>query len=136
GLSRQYVLDLASGALSPVALPPDVNAESVLWSPDRTQVAYVRQYPGLYDRDARPTIQVRDLATGDEHTVPGSNTLVNFPILWTSDDNLLFYKNTRGDGDKIVMSGDGGRAKEIVLGRQWDDGGVGRLQADNPACAP
>ncbi|MBA3524862.1 MAG: PD40 domain-containing protein, partial [Geodermatophilaceae bacterium] len=83
GLSRQYVLDLATGALSPVDLPPDVDAASVLWSPDRTRVAFTRQPSGTYDRDARPTLQVHDLTTGEEHTVPGSNTLQNWPLLWT-----------------------------------------------------
>ncbi|MBA3524691.1 MAG: PD40 domain-containing protein [Geodermatophilaceae bacterium] len=130
------LLDLGSGALSPVALPPDVGAGSMMWSPDRTRVAFTRRLEGAYDRDARPTLQVHDLASGEEHTVPGSNTLVNSPILWTSDDNLLFEKNVRGGAIDVAMSGDGGRAPETVLGRVGRDTRARVPQADNPACAP
>ncbi len=134
--TTRYLLDLGSGALSPVGLPPDLDAGSVLWSPDRTRVAYTSQPSGAYDLDVRPTVMVYDLDSGERHTVPGSNTLENRPILWTSDDNLLFRKNIRGDGFDVAMSGDGGRETETVLGRLGANALSDVPRADNPACAP
>lgn len=133
-----FQLDVATGAVQRIDTGPDDVGGSVLWSPDGTQFAYVEYVDRgtSYDPSARPTIQVHDLQTGEEHTVPGSDTLENRLVLWTSDDNLLFWQNTRGADYNIALSGDGGTAPARVIGTHRDGQPVGDPDSDNPRCRP
>ncbi len=132
-----FRVDVATGDVQRIESGVDDVGGRVLWSPDGTEFAYVRQPPREpYDRAARPTIQIHDLQTGDERTVPGSETLVNQPVLWTSDDNLLFWQNTRGAGYNIALSADGGRDAERVIAAHQDGQAVSDPYSDNPVCAP
>ena len=107
-----------------------------LWSPDRTEYAYVR-YPDSYeDPAARPVIRIHDVATGQERIVPGSDTQVNSPLLWTSGGSVMFMKNVRGEAVDVALSANGGRAAEEVIGRLMDNARTGWPQDDNPTCPP
>ncbi|MBA2554096.1 MAG: hypothetical protein H0V10_10500 [Geodermatophilaceae bacterium] len=72
-----FQLDAVTGDVQRMETGVDDVGSRVLWSPDRTQFAYDRpvDYRLSYDRAARPTIQIHDLETGRERTVPGSDTL-------------------------------------------------------------
>lgn len=132
-------LDLVTGELTPFPLGvADIGVGSgpPLWSPDRSEFAFVRYPTGEFDPAQRPVILIRELATGEERQVPGSNTRVNSPLLWTGGDGVMFMKNIAGPDVNIALSADGGRATEQVIGRMVDNTPVGRPQDDNPVCAP
>lgn len=131
-------IDVATGRSHRLETGVNDVGGQVLWSPDGSEFAYVRSvdYKQPYDPEARPAIQIRDLETGQERTVPGSDMWVNRPVLWTSDDSLLFLQNTRGAGYDIALSADGGRAAERVVTGHRDGQPVGDPVSDNPTCPP
>lgn len=133
-----FQVDVVTGEVQRIDSGVDDVGGEVLWSPDGAEFAYVRHvdYRQPYDRSARPTIQIHELETGEERTVPGSDTLENRLILWTSDGSLIFWQNTRRAGYNIALSADGGRAAERVIGTHRDGQAVSDPYSDNPVCAP
>lgn len=135
-------VDIATGRQERVELGVEDVRSVVLWSPDRTEFAYVDTVDYLnadYHPEDRPTIKIHTLATGAERTVPGSNTKVNDPLLWTAGDEILFRQNIAGEGYNLALSGHGGRDPERVVG--VGQGRYGQLGeqvsdpvSDNPAC--
>lgn len=99
---RTDIVHLVTGARRPIDFGvPEVTQSGYgppLWSPDRTEFAFHRFPAGSDDRDARPMVVVRDVASGAEHQVPGSNTQTASPLLWTTADSVLFSQNVRGEG--------------------------------------
>lgn len=78
-------------------------------------------------------INVVEVGTGHVVQVPGSATAVAFPLLWTTDNHLLFTQNVRGLPINIASWHPGDKTAHVV-GRYLP--GLSLDLADNPACAP
>ena len=96
-------------------LPPnqvfDVHGYPVVWSPDRTRIAYSTSAGARRDHQV-----VRDLDSGRVTLVPDSDTLITAPLAWTRDDRLFFTHNIAGPSGHLKIAEDGGLGPSSVVG--------------------
>ncbi|WP_062132469.1 PD40 domain-containing protein [Demequina aestuarii] len=86
-----------------------LTARQVAWSPDSSQVAFVRE------SDA--TLFVLDVATQQLTTMPDATTVSSaHPLVWSPDGSRLAYVVTAGAVDGVRIAAPGDRDSRVMLG--------------------
>src|SRR6185437_8608483 len=91
-----YLLDVGSGALTPLISDPGYNESLPIWSPDGREIAFVRTHEKGPDRDGRADIDVIDARpNGRLRTLVRPYASNGQKLLWSPDGKRITYLEGR-----------------------------------------
>lgn len=111
----------ADGSGEVRALGPRVPGYEIVWSPDRSSVAYAGRAPHRGSQLFVQELFVQDVASGERSAVPDSASRFTSVVDWTDDDRIWFTRNIDGEGYHLKVVQDAGRGPVEVVATIAED---------------